>query len=92
MIYHLRETVMQQKIFLTLLEYYAGMYAIKHQSALGLTGVHPISNRRHPGLVMEHYDPTTSVYTLKIACPRRLQDQSPRLSSPSTPSLSNSSR
>lgn len=53
--------------------------------------VHLISNRRHPGLVMEHYDPTTSVHTFKIAYPRRQQDES-LLSSPSTPSLSSSSR
>lgn len=48
--------------------------------------------RGHPGLVMEHYDPTTSVHTFKIVSPRRHQDESPRLSSPSTPSLSHSSR
>lgn len=48
--------------------------------------------RGHPGLVMEHYDPTTSVHTFKIVSPRRYQDESPRLSSPSTPCLSHSSR
>jgi hypothetical protein len=65
---------------------------VHHQWAWALTGVHLISNRRHPGLVMEHYDPDTSVHTFKIACPRRQQDEYPRLPSPSTPSLSNSSR
>ncbi|KAH9994913.1 hypothetical protein BJV74DRAFT_830429 [Russula compacta] len=47
--------------------------------------------RAHPGLVMEHYDPTTSVHTFKIAYPHTPQDESPLLSSPATPSLSNSS-
>ncbi|KAI0298616.1 hypothetical protein BC826DRAFT_1103109 [Russula brevipes] len=48
--------------------------------------------RAHPGLVMEHYDPTTSVHTFKIAYRRPQQDEDPLLPSPATPSLSNSSR
>jgi len=41
---------------------------------------------------MEHYDPTTSVHTFKIAHPRRQQDERLQLSSPATPSLSNDSK
>lgn len=87
----MRKRVMQPKIFWTLLESYEGTYTINHINDLRMTDVHPISNHRHPGLVMEHYDPTTSVHTFKIVCPRRHQDESPRLYSPSTPSLSHSS-
>lgn len=58
----------------------------------GFDNVRLISNCSHPGLVMEHYDPTTSVHTFKIAYPRRSPDEYHQFSSPATPSLSNSSR
>jgi hypothetical protein len=52
-----------------------------------------VSDHRHPGLVMEHFDPATSVHTFKIAYPRHLQDGLlQQLSSPATSSLSNGSR
>jgi len=59
---------------------------------LDLTSVRLISNCSHPGLVMEHYNPTTSIHTFKIAYPRRSPDEYHQFSSPATPSLSNSSR
>jgi hypothetical protein len=48
-------------------------------------------NLRHPGLVMEHFDPATSVHTFKVACPRPHDGLSLQLSSPSPSSLSNGS-
>jgi hypothetical protein len=76
------------------LESYARVYPTYTLSGFGFDNcsVHLISNCSHPGLVMEHYDPTTSVHTFKIAYPRRQHDEYHQLSSPVTPTLSNSSR
>ncbi|KAH9961359.1 hypothetical protein BC827DRAFT_1204048 [Russula dissimulans] len=45
----------------------------------------------HSGLVMEHVDLTTSIHTFKNAYPQDQLDESPQLSCPATPSLSNGS-
>jgi hypothetical protein len=84
---------MQPTPVFKLLKSYARAYLILSFSGFEFDkSVHLISNFSHPGLVMEHYDPTTSVHTFKIAYPRRQHDEYHLLSSPVTPSLSNSSR
>ncbi|KAI0268695.1 hypothetical protein BC834DRAFT_968146 [Gloeopeniophorella convolvens] len=47
--------------------------------------------RAHPGLLMEHFDPSTNVHTFKITYPQRSQHEGLQLPSPDTPNLSNGS-